>query len=161
MKKSLQTGFCISFLLLTSTYLFGQKANPDFYDLKNLKWLVGTWQSDNNLEENYEEWNWINDTLLQGKSFIVKNNDTILIEKISITKTKNGIFYIAEVADQNNGEAVYFKLSKATKNNIYTFENNSHDFPNSINYMQINTKTLLAWIEGKGKRFDFKMKKIK
>ena len=54
--------------------------------------------------------------------------------------------------NQNNGNAINFKLI-SSKNNNYIFENKKHDFPQRIGYSHVNFDTLHAWIEGfsKGK----------
>jgi len=163
MNKSLQTGFSVCLLLLLSVNIFGQQSILDTKSesIKQFKWLEGRWKAENVNESSIEEWHWINDTLMKGRSYSIHQSDTIVNEIISIIKTEKGIFYIAEVASQNNAQPVYFELRKNSKNQHFTFENFSHDFPQSISYKQINKETLDAWIEGKGQRFDFRMKKLK
>ncbi len=161
MNKTILTGISILFLFFFGTIVNGQSKIQKIDNLKKFSWLTGIWKCDNSPENTIEEWNWVNDTLLKGRSYTIKLNDTIINEQISIVKTINGIFYIAEVVGQNNGKAVRFKLAENADKNLFRFENLSHDFPTSVNYLKLNKKSLFAWIEGYGKRIDFKMKKIK
>ncbi|MFZ4398679.1 MAG: hypothetical protein ACOYO1_01495 [Bacteroidales bacterium] len=161
MNKSSVKGFYIFFFILISLKSFGEFESQDSTDFNKFKFLEGKWEIDNLKDSTYEEWVFINDSLLSGKSFTVIYPDTIVNERLSISKKENAIFYIAEVNEQNNGEAVYFKLNDIITNDVFTFENPLHDFPKSINYVKINDITILVWIEGNGKRIEFKMKKRK
>lgn len=125
-----------------------------------MKWLIGTWSLDSKTEKSFEEWNWVSDTLLKGKSYAVSKKDTTVNEMISIIKTNEGIFYKAEVNDQNNGQAIYFKLINIAGKSL-TFENKTHDFPKIIRYKLLDKKNLSATIEGDSMKYEFKMTKIR
>lgn len=129
-------------------------------NIKSFKWLVGIWSLDSKSEKSFEEWNLISDTLLKGKSYSINQIDTVINEIISIVKTNEGIFYKAEVFNQNNGEAVYFKLTNVEGKSL-TFENKTHDFPKKISYKLHTGKNLTATIEGDTIKYEFKMIKIK
>ena len=93
---------------------------------------------------------------------MIVNHDTIFSEKISLENRAGGLFYIPTVNNQNNGQAVSFKLISNT-NGEYVFENKEHDFPQRIIYKNPANDSLYARIEGtsKGKfhKEEFSMKR--
>jgi hypothetical protein len=129
-------------------------------NIKSFNWLVGIWSLNSKTEKSFEEWKFISDTLLKGRSYTVNQKDTIISEIISIVKTSEGIFYKAEVFNQNNGDAVYFKLTNVLGKSLI-FENKTHDFPKTISYKLHNKRNLTATIEGDTIKYEFKMIKIK
>ncbi len=143
-------------ILIFSADLYSQNKS----ELSGFKWLTGVWQLESNKESTFEEWKYYSDTLLSGRSFSINKKDTIVNEIISIIKNYDGIFYKAEVFNQNNGQAVYFKLTKCLDKSL-TFENKTHDFPKIIRYTLIDKKHLSAVIESDTIKYEFKMKKIK
>lgn len=148
--------FC---LFLTIVFFYKTSVCQKQTDINKMKWLIGLWYSDSKTEKSYEEWKWVSDTLLRGRSYVIIKNDTLVNEFISIIKTENGIFYKAEVSNQNYGKAVYFKLI-SIKNNSIIFENKTHDFPKTIKYTLKDKKNLSAIIEGDSIKYEFKMIKI-
>ncbi|MGE0561652.1 MAG: DUF6265 family protein [Flavobacteriales bacterium] len=126
--------------------------------INELEWLVGTRSMEQNGQVIYESWNKINDQLLSGKSFFVENNDTTVLETIEIKIIDNETFYCPAVVNQNDGEAVLFKLTSNNPSQL-VFENNQHDFPNKICYNR-EGKNINAWIEGSDKKIPFYMKAL-
>jgi hypothetical protein len=119
---------------------------------ENLFLLEGLWRMDKPNGALFEEWKKINNELLQGRSFILKENDTIVLEQIRLAKEGDEVFYIPSVKDQNSGQPVTFTMLSSKKNQ-FTFENKSHDFPQRIIYRFVNNDSVVARIEGvvKGK----------
>jgi len=94
----------------------------------------------------YEGWKKINDTLLQGGSYKIKGNDTIFLERVSLQYSKDGVFYIP-IVEENNMEPVSFKLT-SNNNNSFVFENPHHNFPKRIVYEIVSSDSLHAYIDG-------------
>ncbi len=121
-------------------------------------WLIGTWENNTNRGSIYESWEIINELELAGKSYMVKDKDTVVFETIKIVEEQNTLFYIPTVMDQNDQKPVRFKLKSHTDNE-FIFENKQHDFPQVITYRKINSDSLVAEISGvknglqKGSRF--------
>lgn len=114
-------------------------------DLKNVYWLLGTWQYNHKDEKIYEKWTINKDSFLNGKSYVVNGQDTIIIETLEIIKEKDKLIYIAKVKDQNNGLPIRFISKKITDNEII-FENKKHDFPQLIKYTKIMNDSLVVEI---------------
>jgi hypothetical protein len=133
-------------------------------DFKQVEWLVGTWENNTSNGKTIESWEKLNDSTLTGKSVLVKDKDTILLETILIVQRKDHLFYIPSVVNQNEGEAIEFQLTHISENTI-SFENQNHDFPQKITYTKIHNDSLVAEISGisdeKEKRIQFPMKRHK
>lgn len=143
---------CISIL----SFSFTLKAQTQFSDFKSLE---GIWKIDNPNENSFEEWIYISDTLMLGRSFSIINNDTITNEFLSIKANNKGYFYCAKVLKQNNAEEISFKLIN-TNNQTYTFENPQHDFPKKITYCLAVNNKITATIEDESRKFKIIMNKI-
>ncbi len=84
--------------------------------------------------------------LLQGGSYKIKGNDAIFLERVSLQYSKDGVFYIP-IVEENNMEPVSFKLT-SNNNNSFVFENPHHDFPKRIVYEIVSSDSLHAYIDG-------------
>lgn len=95
----------------------------------------------------FEEWKKSDDSTFIGRSFVVVQNDTSVLETLSIELKLNELYYIPVVYDQNNRLPISFKYISNTGGQI-TFENMEHDFPQRIIYSNPNIDILLSRIEG-------------
>ncbi len=135
--------------------------SDDSKTFKKLYTLVGTWKMKTKRGAVCEEWKRVNKNYLQSKGYMIRGKDTILSEKIALTNTKEGIFYTSIVEDQNNKQAIAFKMT-GSENNEFIFENPQHDFPKRIVYKLITADSLHAYIDDgteTGKRQDFYYKR--
>lgn len=128
----------------------------NYTPIKKLSWLEGKWEQKMAKAILFEEWKMVNNELY-GRSFQVKDQDTIYLENLKIHTIKKGkslkTGYQAEVFSQNEGNAVQFVLRKPKKNNTKDswFDNKNHDFPQHINYQLKHKDTIYAQIEGVNK----------
>ena len=133
-------------------------------DIKKAGWLIGTWENKTPKGSIYETWNKTSDIEFAGKSYIVKEKDTIVFENIQLIQEQDGLFYIPTVKNQNNGLPVRFTTNTISETQL-VFENPQHDFPQIISYTQINSDSLVAEISGtkngKERRDVFSMKRVK
>ncbi|MGC4100652.1 DUF6265 family protein [Ferruginibacter sp.] len=115
-------------------------------DFKRLYALEGTWRMKTKRGLLCEEWKKINDDHLQSRGYIIRNNDTIINERVALTRQGDDIFYTSTVENQNNKQPVAFKMTKQ-QGNSFIFENPQHDFPKRIVYELVNTDSLHAFID--------------
>ena len=110
-------------------------------------WLIGTWE--NNMEQGRlsESWEKTNDSTFSGKSYFIKDLDTLSDEAIVLTQKGSESFYITVVKGQNNEQPVTFKMTGSSAKEM-VFENPKHDFPRKITYTQITTDSLVVEISG-------------
>ncbi len=135
----------------------------DLPKIKKAEWLLGTWENNTNRGTIFESWEKVSDTSFSGKSYIIKENDTLVFETISLIEKNDNLFYIPAVKNQNQGLPVTFELTNQTETEMI-FENPYHDFPQVISYTKISHGSLLAVISGtKNGQFrkqNFPMKKV-
>lgn len=133
-------------------------------EFKPLFGLIGSWKMDSPRGTIYEEWQVRGDTQLSGRSYKIKNNDTLVLENVIISLQGNTIFYTPVVQDQNNQQPVPFRLISCN-NNRYVFENKEHDYPQRVIYDLVSANDLRARIEGSkgGKEMgsDFNYSRVK
>jgi hypothetical protein len=134
-------------LLLAFLNSCQNKSADKFDKIKKMEWLVGNWEQ--KLPDGIitETWTKDNDSTFSGKSFFIKEKDTIHLENIVLTQKKDELLYIPTVNGQNNDEPVTFKLTSEAAN-AFTFENPTHDYPQKITYKKVATDRLVATISG-------------
>ncbi len=133
-------------------------------DIKKASWLIGIWENKTQRGSLFEAWSQLNENEFSGKSYMVKDKDTMVFETIRLLQEKEQLFYIPVVKNQNDGQPVRFAL-KSISDNLLVFENPTHDFPQVISYTRITPDSLLAEISGtrngQVRKQSFPMKKIK
>lgn len=110
-------------------------------------WLLGTWESKTPRGSIYETWNRTSTDAFAGKSYMVKNKDTMVFETIVLKEEQNGLVYEPAVKNQNKGQAVFFRSTEVSGSKL-VFENPQHDFPQVISYQRIGKDSLVAEISG-------------
>ncbi|PWG82031.1 DUF6265 family protein [Pararcticibacter amylolyticus] len=111
------------------------------------EWLTGTWEMTTKKGNVYESWKKINKDEFSGKSYILKNRDTIILETVKLVQKGDSLFYIPTVREQNDGLPVHFSMKSVSGKKII-FENPSHDFPQVISYTRTGKDSLMAQISG-------------
>lgn len=156
-----RTNFLLTAALLMFYGCTVKKANG----INQMKWVIGTWEHITPKGSIYETWKKDHkNNELMGKSYKLKNKDTIVFETIRLVQDQGGLFYIPVVKDQNDGIPVRFQAKVISAKQV-VFENKTHDFPQVISYAKINKDSLQAEISGlrngKQERRYFPMKRIK
>jgi hypothetical protein len=144
----------IIFAALVSCY------NPDSREsFSDLKKLEGKWSSKERILFN-EHWQVVNDSLMEGIGFSLKENDTVFLEKMKMFIKNDSVYFAAQTDPKK--EFVSFTLTEAGRNK-WEFVNAAHDYPNIIHY-EIKDDTLLnafiANIRG-NKKVEFNLKREK
>jgi len=133
-------------------------------EIKKAEWLIGTWVNTTPRGNIYEMWSKSNDQEFMGKSFKVKETDTIVFENIRLVQEQGGLFYIPIVANQNDDMPIRF-AAKTISDTQLVFENPQHDFPQIISYTKIGKDSLVAEISGlkngQKRQQTFPMKRVK
>jgi len=77
-------------------------------------------------------------------------------EYIEVKKEGDDWFFLGTVLHQNSGQAIRFKLTESSPQRLL-FENDTHDFPQHIEYFLINKDKMKARVSGseKGKEREF------
>lgn len=151
-------------LAIVSVIAFCSWAGQQKSEIKKAEWLIGTWENKTQRRSIYETWAKISDDELFGKSYILKDKDTVVFETIRLVQEQDSLFYIPTVRNQNNSLPVRFTLKK-NSDTALVFENPKHDFPQVISYTKINADSLVAEISGmkngQERKQRFPMKRMK
>jgi hypothetical protein len=127
------------------------------------EWLAGAWESKTASGIIYEEWKKVNSNTFTGRSYMLRDRDTIVLENIQLITKDNVLTYIPTVKGENNDQPVIFPLISRSAKKI-VFENKSHDFPQVISYTRISKDSLLAETSGTSRgvirRQSFPMRRI-
>jgi len=133
-------------------------------DIQKAEWLIGTWENKTQKGSIYETWTKADNNEFSGKSYSVKDKDTIVFENIRLLQEKNRLYYIPTIKNQNEGLPVRFAAKRISENQL-VFENPQHDFPQIIAYTKITSDSLIAEISGtkNGQKHKqtFPMKRVK
>jgi len=133
-------------------------------EIEKAEWLIGTWENKTQRGSIYETWSKTADNEFSGKSYIVKEQDTIVFETIRLAQEQDGLFYIPNVKNQNDGLPVHFATKTISETQL-VFENPQHDFPQIISYTKISADSLVAEISGtkngQERKQTFPMKRVK
>lgn len=114
---------------------------------KPLHSLVGTWKMETARGVLYEAWQLSSNHQLAGKSYRIRNTDTVLLEQVDLRFKDGNILYIPVVRGQNNEQPVIFRLISITDDR-YVFENKEHDYPQRVIYSILSKDSVHARIEG-------------
>lgn len=116
-------------------------------NLSTADWLMGTWEIKSSKGVLYESWKKGSYNEFVGKSYIIKDNDTLVLETIQLINESDRIFYIPTVNNQNEGLPIRFEAKTFAKDSLL-FENQEHDFPQNISYTKITKDSIVAKISG-------------
>jgi hypothetical protein len=137
----------ISILGIIGLLMFTAGTTHRSDDRGKADWLIGTWKNKTYKGNIYETWSRNGEYELSGKSYILKEQDTVVFETIRLVQEQGGFFYIPIVQDQNNGAPVRFTATTVSETRL-VFENPQHDFPQIISYTRVGSDSLIAEISG-------------
>lgn len=162
-KEQMKTGNKL-FIAIFSLIILCGWITKQTTDIKKAEWLIGTWENKTPKGSIYETWSKASDTELGGKSYIVKEKDTVIFENIRLVQEQDGLFYIPTVKNQNDGLPVRFATKTISETQL-VFDNPQHDFPQVISYTKISADSLVAEISGmkrgQERQQAFSMKRVK
>ncbi|MFL9845896.1 DUF6265 family protein [Flavobacterium rhizosphaerae] len=151
-----------TFTLLICLLVLCGCTNNAHPDMEKAAWLLGTWGDEADGNVSTETWRKVNDSVFHGKSYTLQGSDTVFSETMVIDDVNNEMTLTVTVPNQNNAEAIQFKMTSIDNDKII-FENPQHNFPSKITYNKISNDSLFAVISGTqgGNRIEveFPMKK--
>ncbi|MEJ7669411.1 MAG: DUF6265 family protein [Casimicrobiaceae bacterium] len=118
-------------------------------NLESLAWLAGCWSGSVNRREFREHWLPLRGGMMIGAGHTVVEGKTQDFEFIRLETRPEGVFYVSLPSGQK--EAAFKLTATATdeKDQIFTFTNVAHDFPQRIVYRRGGEGWLYATIDGR------------
>lgn len=118
--------------------------------------LQGAWKMEG--KEIYEHWDLLNENVMKGFSYAIKDGDMVVMEYLEMYRKDDGVYLSASVMNQNDGKPVSFKLTHT--DSAFVFENPNHDFPKKIVYKKLNEAAIFVHVsDGSQKSFSYTMEK--
>ena len=111
----------------------------------NFTWLEGKWAQTNGDANFHEEWTIVNDSLFEGRGYVVEGVDTLFSEKLKIKNDRERLFYCVEMA---TGRVAEFKLTSEAPDKL-VFELPENDFPSKISYTKKSETEMIVLLEGR------------
>ena len=111
----------------------------------NFTWLEGKWAQTNGDANFHEEWTIVNDSLFEGRGYVVEGVDTLFSEKLKIKNDRERLFYCVEMA---TGRVAEFKLTSEAPDKL-VFELPENDFPSKISYSKKSETEMIVLLEGR------------
>jgi len=139
------SGILLIFLVMALAFACFAQGGKKAHSLDDLDWLIGTWKRETRGGLLYEKWTKVSCRTFEGDSFSVSGEDTTFVEFLRLEQFGDEIFYVPKVA--HNKYPVPFKLIDVD-DNIFTFENCEHDFPQRIIYRRKTDGGMHVRIEG-------------
>lgn len=141
-------------LLIAICLTFLSCIHTDVSLRRYVSFLEGQWTNQDSVSTSKEEWKWINDSLLQGQGFVIRQHDTQVAETMQLIKCNDRIYFIPSSLKQSTATNDSFLLQMPIKNDSLVFYNPTHDFPQYIVYHFIKPDSIAAHIDGvyEGKR---------
>ncbi len=131
--------------------------------LEKVSQIIGNWQSFNNPMNLGEKYSRIDDSTISGVTFMLRDADTIFLEKIEINSRNGKIFYLPTIIGKNE-PPIPFEFKKDSANHII-FMNEKHDFPQRIVYQFVGKDSIYAFIDGNSSgvylKNDFQYNRVK
>lgn len=131
-------------ILFVCVCLFVVSAQDRQPTINDFARLTGCWENNAGAKQRDEIWSKPSGGMMLGIGRVVVNGKTTEYEFMRIHQEEDGLYFTAQDAQQS---ATSFKLI-SLRDNVATFENPEHDFPQRIIYVLKSTATLKARIEG-------------
>lgn len=156
-------------ILLSGLLVFGackkeeapaEVAAPTYDKLKAAEWMLGSWSNPSEEGDFSEFWTMENDSIYQGKSFVVVQNDTIFAERAILSQKGEDVFYSVLILTDSTDTETPFKLTSSSENTL-VFENAENPFPKKITYTRVTNDSIFAEISGGDNSQGFPMKRVK
>lgn len=120
---------------------------PDRGKIKQMDWLIGSWENLSAEGDMFENWHKVNDSTYTGESFVIVKGDTVFSENMTLELRTGDLLFVAITSGQHADQGVSFKFTSLS-NGETTFENKEHDFPQRVIYKNPKPDSLYARIEG-------------
>lgn len=121
-----------------------------------LPWLTGCWRMTRGVTVVEERWGDMQGGLMLGTGRTVRNGRAVEYEFTRITLSGDTLAFHAMPSGQS--PTTFAAVSHGADSVV--FANPQHDFPKSVTYKRLNADSLHAWVEGNGRKFDFRYARV-
>lgn len=115
---------------------------------RSFDWLLGAWKGNIGNGTSGEEWKKADQYTLQGRGFLIQNEDTLFMERMKLVNKGNEWFYVLQLNTFLEAKAYQLKY---LSNQQAIFVNNEIRFPNQVVLKRHATGTFSTIFLPKGK----------
>ena len=118
--------------------------------LKDLNWLIGTWEGKTNGNTTYEKWSKLNDSTFHATAAFSKNNVVTETQTMNLYALKDSLVYeIAPGGNDSTLKPTQYVLDDEFNIKIFSFNNPQKSFPTVIRYQRITNDSMTVTLSGK------------
>ena len=121
-----------------------------------MSWLTGCWRMTRGATVVEERWSDMQGGMMIGTSRTVRDGKAVEYEFSRITLAGDSLAFHALPSGQS--AATFVATSRGTDSTV--FENPAHDFPKTVVYKRLGADSVHAWVEGGGRKFDFRYQRF-
>lgn len=121
-----------------------------------LSWLTGCWRMTRGGTVVEERWSDMQGGMMLGTGRTVRDGRAVEYEFTRITHSGDTLAFHALPSGQPL--ATFDAVARAEDSVV--FANPQHDFPQRVTYKRLSADSLHAWVEGNGRKFDFRYARI-
>lgn len=137
------------FALVAPAAMPAQAASP-------VGWLAGCWRMTRGETVVDERWSDMQGGLMLGTSRTVRAGRAVEYEFSRITLEGDVLAFHA----LPSGQAAATFMATIRSADSVVFSNPQHDFPKAVVYKRLGADSVHAWVEGGGRRFDFRYARV-
>lgn len=112
-------------------------------------WLIGRWEIPPAFAaagSSYEEWDKVSSTQMDGKTYRMFGNDTIIFDRMQI-KVENGNVVLKMSAENQGRRFVGDFVGTMLRDDVWAFECSEADSPSAIYYRKFEDGAVSVWTE--------------
>ncbi len=121
-----------------------------------LSWLTGCWRMTRGGTVVEERWGDMQGGMMLGTGRTVRGGQAVEYEFTRITMSGDTLAFHALPSGQSPATFPAIALSADSA----VFANPQHDFPKSVTYKRLSADSVHAWVEGNGRKFDFRYARV-
>jgi hypothetical protein len=135
------------FSLIVILILISCQKSKEPFKIKGSDWLIGKWENKSKEGNLLETWTKVHDSLFVGKSYFIKEKDTLHFEEIELKQKGDNLLYISTIRGENNDKPIVFNQNTEIEKQL-VFENSKNDYPRKIAYKPFAKGYLIIEISG-------------
>lgn len=124
----------------------GSQPTNDQHEAFAFERLAGKWEDVDEKNKWYEEWSLIEEGLLEGRGYVLYEEDTVFIERMYIDFFTETPTYSVGLTGEHSEELVTFDLTSMTKDQV-TFENPDGENLKKISYKMVSNVDMRIYID--------------
>ncbi len=106
------------------------------FGIQQFQWLTGKWEGNVNNQVSIEQWKQVDNQTLEGRGFLMVNDQSVFNENMKIQEMNGVIYFVADL--NGTGDPIYYQL---ISNDGFqaVFENKNVNFPNQVVLQRTNS----------------------